>query len=260
MRFRTPFYKLYESRIIRHIDPESLPVHIGVILDGHRRFAKAEGFDDYSRSYEVGMSKLKDFLRWSRQIHIPAVTVWVLSTDNLNRPLSELTPYFKVLENLFQDLPALGKELNFALQITGSMDMLPVELMTAAKTALAESEPVEESAAWRVNIALYYGGRQEIVDSCRSLVDELALLGIDPAEMSHHIDEAALQRHLYLSDLPDLDLVIRTSGEARLSGFLLWQSVYAECAFVDPYWPAFRRVDFLRSLRDFAKRERRFGR
>jgi len=259
MRFRTPFYKLYESRLIHHITQESLPVHIGVILDGHRRFAKAEGLDDYTKSYQVGMSKLKDFLYWSRQIHIRAVTVWVLSTDNLNRPLSELNPYFKVLEGFFDELPALGRELNFSLQITGSLDQLPAELLTSAKSALAESEE-NQNATWRVNIALCYGGRQEIVDACRSLVDELSSGGIRSQEISRYIDEESLQRHLYLADLPDLDLVIRTSGEARLSGFLLWQSVYAECVFVDPYWPAFRRVDFLRALRDFAQRERRFGR
>jgi short-chain Z-isoprenyl diphosphate synthase len=230
-----------------------------VILDGHRRFAKAEGFDDYRKSYMAGMQKLEELLSWAYQTKIPAVTVWVLSTDNLNRPASELNPYFEVLEEFFSTLPELGRSLDFSLDVTGSMDMLPDGLRASAKTAMAALANVD-SAKWHVNIALCYGGRQEILDACKSLVEDLALSGVPAEEISGHIDEESFREHLYSSSLPDLDLVIRTSGEARLSGFLLWQSVYAECVFVDPYWPAFRRVDFLRALRDFAKRERRFGR
>ncbi len=259
MSLRTPFYKLYESRIIHHIERDKLPVHIGVILDGHRRFAKAEGLDDYRKSYKAGMKKLEELLSWAHQTDITAVTVWVLSTDNLNRPVSELNPYFEVLEEFFETLPALGRELGFALDVTGSIDMLPDRLIASAKSAVA-GLPDDGRASWNVNVALCYGGRQEILDACKSLVEDLAFSGVPPEEMSSHIDEESFRDHLYSSTLPDLDLVIRTSGEARLSGFLLWQSVYAECVFVDPYWPAFRRVDFLRALRDFARRERRFGR
>jgi short-chain Z-isoprenyl diphosphate synthase len=111
----------------------------------------------------------------------------------------------------------------------------------------------------QVNIALCYGGRQEIVDACRALVAELAARGVTSAEIADAIDSQGIARHLYAADLPDTDLVVRTSGESRLSGFLLWQSAYAEVAFVDPYWPAVRRVDLLRALRDYTRRPRRFG-
>ena len=255
MTYLEPFYRLYESRIVRHLERTRLPEHIGVILDGHRRYAKAEGLADYAESYRTGMAKLEELLGWCSGLGIPALTVWLLSTDNLSRPADELGPYFEVLVRLLERLPGLAAEHGFSLQVTGSVDLLPERLANAAKRAVGRIG----TTGWRVNLALCYGGRQEIVDACRSLVDSLTASGVSPEQLGGHIDSEGLRRHLYGADLPDLDLVIRTSGEARLSGFLLWQSVYAECVFVDPYWPAFRRVDFLRALRDFARRERRFG-
>jgi short-chain Z-isoprenyl diphosphate synthase len=146
--------------------------------------------------------------------------------------------------------------LNFSCQAIGSLDLLPSALAAAAKTA----EQQALGTGFRVNLALGYGGRQEIVDAARALVTDLAASGLDAEAIGERIDAAGISAHLYTPDLPDPDLVIRTSGESRLSGFLLWQAAYAECVFVDPFWPAFRRVDFLRALRDFARRERRFGR
>jgi short-chain Z-isoprenyl diphosphate synthase len=140
--------------------------------------------------------------------------------------------------------------------VIGSLDVLPAPLVAAAK----EAEQKAPDGEWQVTIAMGYGGRQEIVDACRSLVTDLVEEGTPPEELADRIDAATVAAHLYTADLPDPDLVIRTSGEARLSGFLLWQAAYAEYVFVDPYWPAFRRVDFLRALRDYARRERRFGR
>ena len=167
----------------------------------------------------------------------------------------ELEPYFAVLVELLDDLPRLAARLGCSVRVIGSLDLLPADLATTAKQAENDSP----AGTWHFNLALGYGGRQEIVDACRSLVADLVTEGVAPASLPEKIDATALSAHLYTADLPDPDLLIRTSGEARLSGFLLWQSAYAECAFVDPYWPAFRRVDFLRALRDFARRERRFG-
>jgi short-chain Z-isoprenyl diphosphate synthase len=135
---------------------------------------------------------------------------------------------------------------------------LPPALSLAAKRAVEQVELVE-APRMDVNIALCYGGRQEVIDACRSLVSELLAGGVTPDDLADSIDSEGLARNLYAADLPDIDLVIRTSGESRLSGFLLWQSAFAEYAFVDPYWPAFRKVDLLRALRDFSRRERRFG-
>ena len=160
-----------------------------------------------------------------------------------------------MLIDLFGRLPVQAREQDLAIRFIGSLDLLPPELVKAAKT-------LEErcgTGSRRLTMAVGYGGRQEIVDAVRELVSELASEGVDAGEIAERIDIDSVQSHLYTVGLPDPDLVIRTSGESRLSGFLLWQSAYAEYVFVDVYWPAFRRVDFLRSLRDFARRERRFG-
>jgi len=151
--------------------------------------------------------------------------------------------------------PGLSAHLGFSLAVSGSLDLLPPELALAAKEAVAQAG----AGPLQVNIALCYGGRQEIVDACRALVGELAANGVAPDEFPEAIDAEGIARHLYAAELPDTNLVVRTSGESRLSGFLLWQSAYAEFVFVDAYWPAFRRVDLLRVLRDYARRQRRFG-
>ncbi len=258
MSWSAPLYRAYERRLLSSLPADQLPSHVGVILDGHRRFARAEGLDDYTASYRTGMDKLRELLRWSAQLQLPAVTAWVLSTDNLRRPNEELDPYFDVLVELLDDLPSLAASLGCTVRVIGSLDLLPARLADAAARAEAASSTRAES--WHFNLALGYGGRDEIVEASPALVSDLVAKGVAPDEISSHIDAAGVSANLYTADLPDPDLVIRTSGEARLSGFLLWQSAYAECVFVDPYWPAFRRVDFLRALRDFARRERRFGR
>lgn len=255
MNWSAPLYRLYGRRLTASLDRSRLPRHIGVILDGHRRFARAEGLADYSLSYRSGMAKLEELIGWSAALDIPVITAWVLSTDNLARPAVELDPYFDVLIELLDRIPDLADALGFSFRVIGSLDLLPSSLATAAKRAEARSG----SGVFTVNLALGYGGRQEVVDACRSLVAELAATDVDRCEIAERIDAEGIAAHLYIGDLPDPDLVVRTSGESRLSGFLLWQSAYAECAFVDPYWPAFRRVDFLRALRDFSRRERRFG-
>jgi short-chain Z-isoprenyl diphosphate synthase len=250
-----PVYRLYERRLAASIEGERHPDHIGIILDGHRRYARSTGLADYADSYRTGMEKFEEFLGWCREQHIGAVTAWVLSVENMERPSEELDPYLDVLIGLFERLPATAAHLGFSIRVIGSLDMLPGPLVAAAKEAQSRAPEGD----WQLTIALGYGGRQEIVDACRSLVGELLAGGTPPDEVASHIDAASVAAHLYTADLPDPDLVIRTSGEARLSGFLLWQSAYAEYVFVDPFWPAFRRVDFLRALRDYARRERRFG-
>jgi short-chain Z-isoprenyl diphosphate synthase len=250
-----PLYRLYARRLADGLDRSRLPRHIGVILDGHRRFARAEGLDDYTPSYRSGMAKLEELIGWCGDLDVPVVTAWVLSTDNLARPASELEPYFDVLIELLERIPALAIDIGFSFRVIGSLDLLPVPLAMAAKQA----EERVEGGSFVVNLALGYGGRQEVVDACRSLVGELVAQGGDPTLLPEQINAEGIAAHLYIGDLPDPDLVVRTSGESRLSGFLLWQAAYAECAFVDPYWPAFRRLDFLRALRDFSRRDRRFG-
>ena len=251
-----PLYRLYERRLASGLERSRLPHHVGIILDGHRRHARSTGLADYTASYRTGMEKFEEFLAWCRELEVPAVTAWVLSTENLERPAEELDPYLDVLLALFGRLPADAARLGFSVRFIGSFDVLPAPLVAAAKEAEDGCPP----EGWPLTIALGYGGRQEIVDACRSLVADLVAEGVAPEDLPAAIDARSMAAHLYTADLPDPDLVIRTSGEARLSGFLLWQAAYAEYVFVDPFWPAFRRVDFLRALRDYARRERRFGR
>lgn len=250
-----PLYRLYEQRLERELGTDRLPAHIGIILDGHRRHARAAGLPDYTASYRAGMSKFEDFVGWAEDLGITTITGWVLSTQNLTRPAEELEPYFDVLIELFGRLPELAERYDMVIRVIGSLDLLPAKLVTAAK----QMESARSAGSRRLNIAMGYGGREEIADAVKELIADLSASGLAGQELVDRIDPDSLASHMYLSDLPDADLIIRTSGESRLSGFLLWQSAYAEYSFVDVYWPAFRRVDFLRSLRDFARRERRFG-
>jgi len=254
MEFRL-LYNLYEKNLLSKLDRDRLPRHIGVVLDGHRRHAREERLSSYSESYRVGMARFEEFLGWANEVDIPAVTAWVLSKENLSRPAEELDPYFDVLIELFGRLPALCDQYDMRLKFIGSLDLLPERLVTAAKTA----EESRSIGTRHLNIAMGYGGRQEIVDAAKDLVAELIEEGVPEAELTDHINDDSLAAHMYSAGIPDPDLLIRTSGESRLSGFLLWQSAYAEFVFADVNWPAFRHVDFLRALRDFAGRNRRFG-
>ncbi len=249
-------YKLYEDRLLASLDQERFPRHIGIILDGHRRYARSEGLASYTDSYRVGMARFEEVIGWASDLGIPAITGWVLSRENLDRPAEELEPYFDVLCELFGRLPDECARHDMHLRFVGSLDLLPDRVVAAAKDA--EQRAADGIA--RVTIAMGYGGRQEIVDAVRDLVADLAASGVEADDMASRIDADSIGRHVYSSDLPDPDLLIRTSGESRLSGFLLWQSAYSEFAFVDVFWPAFRRVDLLRALRDYTRRERRFGR
>ena len=252
---RRPLYRLYEDRLLRTLDAERLPRHIGVIHDGHRRFARQVGLPDYASSYRAGMDKFVEFLGWCREVEVPAVTCWLLSKENLSRPADEHDPYFDVLVDLFERLPSEAGAKDLRIGVIGSTELLPDRLRLAAGRMAERSFEGDR----RLTIAIAYGGRQEIVDAVKDLVGKLAADGVEGDEIADYIDADSLAAHLYTADLPDPDLVVRTSGESRLSGFLLWQAAYAEYSFVDVYWPAFRRVDFLRALRDFTRRERRFG-
>ncbi len=253
---KKPAYQVYEKRLLQTLDRDGLPQHIGVIHDGHRRYARAEGLPDYAASYRVGMDKFVEFLGWTAELEIPAVTCWLLSTENLERPDEELRPYYEVLIELFDRIPETPAGQNVTVRFIGSIDLLPADLVEATKRLQEKCS----TGSRRVTIALAYGGRQEIVDAVSELVAMLAADGMEAAAIAEHIDRDAISARMYASDLPDPDLVLRTSGEARLSGFLLWQAAYAEYSFVDVYWPAFRHIDFLRAMRDFTRRDRRFGR
>ena len=246
-------YSLYESRLQKGLSKNELPKHIGLIHDGHRRYARRENLLSYEVSYKIGMVRFKECLSWCDELGIDYVTSWLLSKENLSRPEEELEPYFIVLNELFEELIIDDLVDNFKIQFIGSIDLLPDYL----KETINKLQEVRAGGEKTITIALGYGGRQEILDAIKSLVLENKEKDLE--ELVEEINDEQIREHLYLPNAPDIDLIIRTSGESRLSGFLLWQSAYSEFVFQDVYWPEFRKIDFLRCLREYIQRERRFG-
>jgi short-chain Z-isoprenyl diphosphate synthase len=252
---RDLIYKAYERRLSSYLLGKPRPRHVGVMLDGNRRWARSMGFDDPNEGHRAGAAKIEQLLSWCDGAGIGHVTLWLLSTDNLSRPATELDPLLRIIENVTTDLAVEGKP--WQLRMVGALDVLPAQ--TAITLKAAEERTVGRCGGAHVNIAVGYGGRQEIADAVRSLLVEQARAGTSIEELAEGLDVDQIAEHLYTRGQPDPDLIIRTSGEQRLSGFLLWQSVHSEVYFCDAYWPGFRRVDFLRALRSYASRSRRYG-
>jgi len=246
-------YPLYEARLFRKLDSEATPKHVGVILDGNRRWAKANLASSKS-GHSAGARKIIDFLTWCEVSKVRVVTLWMLSTDNLTREKSELEP---LLEIIAETVEALSKFGRWKLHFMGATELLPEWLNVRLKDAVTKSPKREELA---VNLAIGYGGRREITDAVRQLLSENLHRGENLESAIDKLTMEEISRHLYTAGQPDPDLVIRTSGEQRLSGFLLWQSAHSEFYFCEAFWPDFRRLDFLRALRAYAQRNRRFGR
>jgi short-chain Z-isoprenyl diphosphate synthase len=225
------------------------------MIDGNRRWAREMGFVDPNDGHLVGAERVKELLRWCDDVGIGHVTVWLLSTDNLTRPAAELNPLLRIIENLCTELAADGHP--WRLRMVGALDLLPAGHAAALKAA--EERTAGRTGGAQVNLAICYGGRREIADAVRSLLHEYARAGKSLEEAADLLDVDHIAQHLYTRGQPDPDLVIRTSGEQRLGGFLLWQSAYSEFYFCEVNWPGFRRVDFLRALRSYAHRQRRFG-
>jgi short-chain Z-isoprenyl diphosphate synthase len=255
VRLRDLLYSVYERRLAASLESKAHPRHVGVIVDGNRRWARDMGYVDPNDGHRVGAAKIKELLRWCDHAGVEHVTLWLLSTDNLSRSGAELDPLLQIIENLASELAEDGNP--WQLHMVGALDLLPGATVAALKAA--EERTVGRSGGAHVNIAVGYGGRREIADAVRSLLLEHARAGTPLEELAEFIDVDHIAEHLYTKGQPDPDLVIRTSGEQRLSGFLLWQSAHSEFYFCDVYWPGFRRVDFLRALRSYASRQRRYG-
>jgi short-chain Z-isoprenyl diphosphate synthase len=252
MGLRDLVYRLYERRIEGSLPPESTPRHVGVILDGNRRWARSMGLADVATGHQRGADKISELLQWCTEAGVELVTLWLLSTDNLTRPSSELDPLLRIIENTVQGLVAEGLHI----KPVGALDLLPDKTACILKDA---GERTSDAPGLIVNVAVGYGGRREIADAVRSLLHEHASKGTSIEELAEILDVEHIAEHLYTRGQPDPDLVIRTSGEQRLSGFLLWQSAHSEFHFCEVYWPDFRKVDFLRALRSYAARHRRYG-
>ncbi|MGW1889706.1 isoprenyl transferase [Streptomyces sp. NPDC002004] len=252
MNLRDLVYGLYARRVEGRLDHDQVPKHIGVILDGNRRWAKASG-GTTAQGHRAGADKISEFLGWCAETDVEVVTLWMLSTDNLDRPEDELVPLLGIIEDAVRGLAADGR---WRVHHVGTLDLLPSRTQLVLKEA---EETTADNTGILVNVAVGYGGRQEIADAVRSLLLDHARKGTTFEELAERVDIDVIAEHLYTRGQPDPDLVIRTSGEQRLSGFMLWQSAHSEYYFCEVFWPAFRKVDFLRALRDYAARHRRYG-
>lgn len=240
-------HRLYEQRLIRFMKGRPRPSHVAIMCDGNRRWARENGFTDVTHGHRVGAKKIVEVVGWCEEQGIDTVTVYLLSTENLGRGADELELLMEIIGDVSDEIASAKGD--FRLRVIGRSELLPQELCDRLSEA---EERTRDNKGVRVNIAVGYGGRQEVVDAVRELIGSLAAEGVPAAEIPDRITVDSLTEHLYTSGQPDPDLVIRTSGEQRLSGFLLWQSAYSEIWFTETYWPAFRRMDFLRALRDFS--------
>ncbi len=255
---RQLIYHLYTRRLQDEVRAGRLPHHIGLILDGNRRFAREMGFLDVVEGHRRGADKVEEVLNWCEEWGIRMVTIWILSTENLTRPPEELSALLGLIERKLREAAVDPKTHRTRLRIRaiGRPDLLPASTQEAIRMA---EEATREYDSFFLNVAVGYGGRQEIADAVASLMRERAAQGQDLAALADEVSPDLIGKYLYTYELPDPDLIIRTSGELRLSGFLLWQSAYSEYYFCDAYWPSFRKIDFLRAIRSYQQRERRYG-
>jgi short-chain Z-isoprenyl diphosphate synthase len=251
---RGAIYSVYERRLRADLKGLPVPRHIAIMVDGNRRWAREAGFENVTEGHLAGARHIADLLHWCQEAGVEHVTIWLLSTDNLRRPASELGPLLRIIAGVADELAADGNP--WRVHPMGALDLLPDETAAALKSA---EERTAERDGLTVNVAVGYGGRREIADAVRALLNEHAAAGTSIEELAEVIDVDHIAEHLYTKGQPDPDLVIRTSGEQRLSGFLLWQSVHSEFYFCDVLWPDFRKIDFLRALRDYGTRQRRYG-
>jgi short-chain Z-isoprenyl diphosphate synthase len=247
-------YGLYQNRIRRGLAGLDLPHHVAMIVDGNRRWAKERMLETAAHGHRAGAAKIREFLVWCDDLGIKVVTLYLLSADNLtNRDNGELDALVEIIADLADDL---SRSRDWRVQHVGSDDGLPTQLIDALKAA---ETTTASHTGLHVNLAVGYGGRREIVDALRSIVRQHGEGGGTIDDLAEVLTPEMIADHLYTGGQPDPDLVIRTSGEQRLSDFMLWQSAHSEFYFVEAYYPDLREVDFLRAVRDFANRHRRYG-
>lgn len=242
------------ARLRRQLQGAPPPHHVGMIIDGNRRWARERALETAAHGHRAGAEKMREFLRWCDEAGIRVVTIYLLSTDNLTgRAGEELDQLFEIIADLADDL---SRAADWRIQHVGTTDGLPAPLVEALHAA--ESRTADRTGL-HVNLAVGYGGRREIADAMRSILRAHGRTGGSIDDLAELLTPELIGDHLYTQGQPDPDLIIRTSGEQRLSDFLLWQSAHSEFYFVEALGPDLREVDFLRALRNYATRERRFG-
>lgn len=249
-----PVYRVYEKWLWIQIKNGPFPAHIGIIPDGNRRWARKLGLNPMI-GHVYGYEKLKDVIKWIWELGIRYVTIYAMSSENcLYRSEEERKHLFELAYKGLSELLDMRDiyEKKVRVRVMGKLDMLPNELRSLAREI---EEKTRTHNNYYLNIALCYGGRQEILDAVKKIAKD----ALDGRISVDEIDENVFSKYLYTDGCPELDLIIRTSGEERISNFLLWQSAYSELYFCEAYWPEFRRIDFWRAIRSYQSRERRFG-
>jgi short-chain Z-isoprenyl diphosphate synthase len=251
-------YRVYERQLLNDVRRRPIPRHVGLIQDGNRRYAREAGLSEPSEGYLLASLKTEEVLTWCAALGIPVVTLWWLSTENLTREPDEVATILRVIEKKIAEWMQGGlvQQLRIRVRPIGKLELLPASTLQVLRGIDSTTQHHDRML---VNVGVGYGGRQEIVDAVRRYLQEGFMRRDSPEEILRGLTPEALDKFLYTYDCPDPDLIIRTSGEVRLSGFMLWQSAYSEFYFCDAYWPAFRKIDFLRAIRSYQRRERRFG-
>ncbi|SCE91698.1 polyprenyl diphosphate synthase [Micromonospora mirobrigensis] len=254
---KSAVYTVYARRLTRELSRASLPRHVAMVMDGNRRWARQNGFHDAKVGHRYGAEHLDEVLVWCRELGIHHVTVFVASVDNLRkRDTDEVDNLMLMIEDVIAQRLSHPAGV-WQVKTAGRVDILPDSTRHALK--LAEEATRDRNSGFHLNVAVGYDGRDEIVNALRALLEAGSHAGRTLDDVAERLTADQIASHLYTSGQPDPDLVIRTSGEHRMSGFLLWQAAYSEFYFCDVHWPGFRKIDFLRALRSYAARRRRFG-
>ncbi|MCK4757410.1 MAG: di-trans,poly-cis-decaprenylcistransferase [Thermoplasmata archaeon] len=246
-------YSEYEKRLIKEVQNGKPPGHVAIIMDGNRRFAKELGLET-TDGHMKGRGKLEEVLNWCLETNVRILTVYAFSTENLMRDSEEVAELMRIFEESFYKVAGDDRiyENKIKIRVLGDTDLLPEKVQKAINHA---EEKTKDHDQYFFNLAIMYGGRQEIIMAIRKIAESVKSGELAPSD----IDEKIFANYLYTADLPDPDLVLRTSGEERISNFLLWQLAYSELYFMDVYWPGFRKIDFLRAIREYQRRARRYG-
>jgi tritrans,polycis-undecaprenyl-diphosphate synthase [geranylgeranyl-diphosphate specific] len=248
-------YKFYEKWLWHQVRNGTKPEHIAIILDGNRRWASDKDLGIWL-GHEKGAEKVEQLLDWCLKLDVKSITIYAFSTENFRRSKNEVKEIMQIAEEKFWKIltdERIHRD-KVRVKFIGRVKLLPENLQQLMMDVEKATQNYDEHF---LNVAFAYGGRAEIVDAAKKIAEKAQKGELNPEK----IDEQTFEKYLYTSHLPkqDPDLIIRTSGEERLSGFLLWQSAYSELCFLDVYWPDFRLIDLLRAVRTFKNRKRRFG-
>ncbi len=246
-------YRQYEKRLLKEVLQSPAPGHVAIIMDGNRRFAHDLGLAP-AEGHKEGRNKLEEILNWVMEARVKILTVYAFSSENLNRTEQEIDELMKLFEESFYkaaDDERVHKH-QIRIRVLGMVEILPEAVRKAIKHA---EEKTKNYDKYHLNLAIAYSGREEIIQAIKEIAGHVKSGKIDLEK----IDEKMFSQYLYTKEFPDPDLILRTSGEVRVSNFLLWQLAYSELYFVDVYWPGFRKIDFLRAIRSYQQRARRYG-